>query len=30
MDNAFVLSISCLLQCKKAQRFVPLDRACKD
>jgi hypothetical protein len=30
MDNAFVVSFSCLFQCKQVQRFTPLDRSCKD
>jgi hypothetical protein len=30
MDNAIAVAFSCLFQHKQAQRFMPLDRACKD
>jgi hypothetical protein len=30
MDNAIAVAFSCLFQHKQAQRFAPLDRACKD
>ena len=29
MDNAIAVAFSCLFQHKQAQRFAPLDRACK-